>query len=78
MYRTSGEVELRAKLVLEESLVWIPDVLRKIAEERKRRRTCRKLGYVLDLDVLTLPCRWRVVFDFRKHFLVDLRCRDLT
>ena len=39
---------------------------------------CRQLGYVLDLDVLALPCWWRVVLDLRKHLLVDLRCRDLA
>lgn len=35
MYRASEEVELRAELVLQESSVWLADVLRQIAEERE-------------------------------------------
>ena len=78
MHRTSREVELRAELVLKESLVWVPEVLRKVAEERERRRAGRELGDVLDLDVLALPCWWWIVLDLRKHLLVDLGCRDLA
>ena len=33
VYRTSEEVELRSQLVLEESSVWLADILREVAEE---------------------------------------------
>ena len=78
MHRTSEEVEFRAELVLKESSVRFADILRKVAEERERRRAGRELGDVLDLDVLALPCWWRVVLDLRKHLLVDLGCRNLA
>ena len=78
LYRASEEVELASELVLQEPLVRVADILREIAEERERRAPCRKLGYVLDLDVLALPCRWRIVLDLRKHLFVDLRSRDLA
>ena len=74
MDRTSEEVELRAELVLQESSVRLADVLRKITEECERRRTGRELSDVLDLDLLSLPCWWRVVLDLRKNLFVDLRC----
>jgi hypothetical protein len=35
MHRTAEEVEFRTKLVLKESSVRLPDVLREVAEERK-------------------------------------------
>ena len=73
LHRTSEEVEVCAELVLQESLVRIADILRQVTEERKCRRSCRKLCDVFDLDVLTLPCWWRIVLDLRKHYLIDLR-----
>ena len=72
LYRTSEEVEVRTEFVLQEALVWVADVLWKVTEECKRWRAGRELGDVLDLDVLALPCRWRIVLDLRKHYLVDL------
>ena len=33
MYRASEEVELRTELVLQESSVWLADILRKVTEE---------------------------------------------
>lgn len=39
--RTAGEFEIGSQLVLEESLVWVADVLRKIAEECKSRELGR-------------------------------------
>ena len=71
LYRTSEEIEVRAQLVFEEASVRFADILRKVAEECERRRTCRKLSHILDLDVLALPCWWRVVLDLRKHSLVE-------
>ena len=70
--RAACKVELTAKLVLKESLVRITKVLREVTEECKRRRPCRQLGHVLDLDVFALPCRWRIVLDFRKHLVVQM------
>jgi hypothetical protein len=35
LYRTSQEIEFAAELVLQEPLVRIADILRKIAEERE-------------------------------------------
>ena len=78
LHRTSEEVEVCAELVLQESLVRIADILRQVAEEREGRRSGRELCDVLDLDVLSLPCWRRIVLDFRKHHLVDLRSRDLA
>ena len=36
MYRAAEEIKVAAKLVLQEAAVWLADVLRKVAEERKR------------------------------------------
>ena len=69
---------MSSELVLEEAAVRLADVLRKIAEECERWRTCRQLGDVLDLDVLALPCWRRIVLDLRKHDLVDVRSLDLA
>ena len=72
MHRTSEEVEVGAELVLKEAAVRFADILRKVAEECERRRSCRELGHILDLDVLALPCWRRIVLDLRKHDLVEL------
>ena len=47
------------ELILKEPLVRFFDVLREVAEESKCRESRWKLGYVLNLYVLTLPCRRR-------------------
>lgn len=72
VHRTSEEVEVGAELVLKEAAVRFADVLREIAEESERRRSCRELGHILDLDVFALPCRWRIVLDLREHDVVEL------
>ena len=72
LYRTSEEVEVRTELVLQEALVRIADVLRKVPEECERRRAGRELSNILDLDVLALPCWRRIVFDLRKYRFVEL------
>ena len=35
LHRAAEEIELAAQFVLKESLVWVADVLRKVAEERE-------------------------------------------
>ena len=72
MYRTSEEIEVRAELVFQETAVWLAVILRKVAEESERRRSGRELGHILDLDVFSFPCRWRVILYLRKHDFVEL------
>ena len=72
LYWTSEEVEVRTQLVFKESSVRLADILRKVAEECERRRAGRELCDVLDLDVLALPCWWRIVLYLRKHDFVEL------
>ena len=55
------------QLVLQEALVRILDVLRQVAEERKCRKSGRKLGDVLDFHHFALVHRRRVVLYFREH-----------
>ena len=72
LYRTSEEIEVRTQLVLKETSVRFTDILRKVAEERKLRRTSRHLSHILDLDILALPCRRRIILDLRKHHIIEL------
>ena len=37
MNRAAQEIELRTEFVLQESSIWLSDILRKIAEESERR-----------------------------------------
>ena len=72
LYRATEEVKVRSELVFQEAAVRLADILRKVAEECKRRRAGRELCDVLDLDVLALPSWRRIVLYLRKHNLVDL------
>ena len=72
LYRASEEVEVTTEFILQEAAVRLANVLWKVAEECKRRRTCRKLCHILDLDVLALPCWWRIILDLWKHDLIKL------
>ena len=65
------EIPVLAQLILQESAVRFLDPLRQVAEEGERGHTARrKLGDILDLDVLSLPGGRRRLFDDRKHDLV--------
>ena len=66
------------QLVLKESLVRLLDVLRQVAEERERRESGWQLGHVLDLHILALPGRRRVILDLRQHSLVQPCRRKLA
>lgn len=76
--RTACEFEIVSQLIFEESLVWIADILRKIAEECKSRELCRQLGDVLHLHILALPRRWRGHLYDREEYLVELVCAYLA
>ena len=65
-----------AYVVFEEAAVRLLDVLRQIDEERELRRRRRKLGHVLDLDILALGRGGRIVLDQRQHVVVEFRGRD--
>ena len=54
------QVPMLANLVLQETLVGIPDPLRQVAEEDERGHTgTLQHGDVLDLDILALDCGGR-------------------
>lgn len=78
LYRASGEVEFGSQLVFKKTFVRFFDILRKIAEERERRRPCRKLGHIFDLDVFAFPCRRRIILYLRQHLVVELRRGNLA
>ena len=65
-----------AHVVFEEAAVRLLDVLRQVDEERELRRRRRKLGHILDFDILALGRGGRVVLDQRQHVVVELRGRD--
>ena len=66
------KVEVLAELVLQEALVGVLHPLRQVAEESKLGSARGQLRHIFDLDVFTLPCRRRVVLDFRQHGVVEL------
>ena len=78
LYRTAGEAEVLPQLVLQEALVGVLYVLRKVAEEGEGRETGGQLGDVFHLHVLALPCRRRSLLDYRQHDLVELRRGNLA
>ena len=61
-------------LILEETFIGLLDPLREVGKEGKARHRCRELHDILDLDVLTLGCRWRCSLDDGEHDLVELVC----
>ena len=78
LYRATEEIEIAPELILKETSVRLADILRKVAEESERRRLGRKLSHILDLDILTLPCRRRIIVNLLKHHLIELRSRNLS
>ena len=75
--RCTGEGPVLPDLVLQKALIGILDPLRQVAEKDERGyATRRKLGNILDLDILSFTCGRGIVLNDRQHHLVQLGSRD--
>lgn len=72
----TGEVPVRADLILKEAAIRLLDPLGEVREEGEAGHRRGELHDVFDLDVLALGGRRRCGFDDGKHDLVELRGGD--
>ncbi len=74
--RNPRKIPICAELVFDKAAVGLLDVLGEVDEQGELRRGGRELHGVLDLDVLALDRRGRVVLDDGQQVVVELRGGD--